>query len=380
MSERAWEFARVNEGDIPELLELTRLVHGDTGLANPDYFRWLTVDNPAGRAIDWVAKAKSTGQIVAIVLGVAVDFKIMADEGKAYYPLNLLVHPDFRRQGIITELTQHSLEDYRQHGAAFAYGSPGRRLKNAWLKFQPVTMIGQPPLLLCPFDVKELLSGMGLPGKPLHGLAGLGYRLFKSLSNVNPRRWLGRSGPTNHGMQLHLEEIVRFDERFDRFWEKTKNKYPVMLVRDAAFLQWRYKDIPLKQYECLSCQDHAGEVVGYIVFRNVPLKGVETGMILDFLTEPSQRGQVAGLRLITAATQTLKQAGSAAVVCRMLRHTEECHLLRRQGYVLLPARLDPWPITLIGRLWLENVSPAAFFSRNHWFYTLGDWGIDAFSA
>jgi ribosomal protein S18 acetylase RimI-like enzyme len=369
MAEQTWEFVQPEEADIPAMMELTRLVHGDVGCADPDYFRWLTAENPAGQAINWVAKEVTTGHIIAIALGIAVDFQLLGDEGTARYPLNLLVHPNFRRRGIVSALGCHVLDDYEEQGAALGYGSPGPGLENAWRNFE-LSVVGRPPLLVRPLDVSRLLSGWGIPGEPLHGLAGLGYRLCKPV--------LGSYGPVDLGARLHLEDVGRFGGRFDRFWEKAKHKHPIMPVRDASFLQWRYRDDPLRKYDCLACCDLDGEVVGYTIFKSVRLKNVETGMILDLLIESSQRGRFAGLALLAAATEALERAGSAVVVCRMLRHTEEYRLLRRRGYLPCPTRWDPWPITLIGRAY--TIPLDVFTNLENWFYTLGDWGIDAFSA
>jgi len=102
VTEQTWEFVRAEDADIPEMLELSRFIHGDdSGLADPGYFRWLALENPAGQAIHWVAKETTTGRIIAIVWGIAVPFKVMDYESTVYYSFvrskPLVLH--FRRLG-----------------------------------------------------------------------------------------------------------------------------------------------------------------------------------------------------------------------------------------------------------------------------------------
>ena len=129
-----------------------------------------------------------------------------------------------------------------------------------------------------------------------------------------------------------------------------------------------------------ACRDDAGEVLGYLVFRTVRLKGLSAGMILDLLVDPSPPGLGAGRGLVAAATQTLRQAGATVAVCRLLDHTDEYRVLRQEGYLPCPARFDPWPITVAGRPFSEEVAVDELGDLGSWFYSLGDWGVDAFSA
>jgi len=55
--------------------------------------------------------------------------------------------------------------------------------------------------------------------------------------------------------------IVDFDERFDQFWLEASRNYPVLFVRDAAYLNWRYRDYPF------------GKILSFGLFKNDRLLG-----------------------------------------------------------------------------------------------------------
>ena len=61
-----------------------------------------------------------------------------------------------------------------------------------------------------------------------------------------------------------FENIDNFDERFDVFWEKTAADYPVLFVRDSAYLNWRYRDYPFPGIKAF-CLVKDDEIRGFAV-------------------------------------------------------------------------------------------------------------------
>jgi len=370
LSQKRWKLARATEADLPEVQELTRQQYGPDTLAHPDYWRWLTQGNPSGPTRTWLAKAN--GEIIAIFMARPVRAKVGDREVLAHFFTNALVRSDFQRQGVISHLARWAHQDSPKLGAAFDLGAPGPSLKGAWRKYG-VSRIGPAsPLMLKPLDVGAMLAHKGIKSRPIYWLASAGYKLIAPFLR---RRWFNRPD-----LDLTIGEVTSFDERFDRFWERVKQKYHTLLVRDAAFLQWRYKDVPLKAAHCFVATDEQKEIVAYTAFRGTDLEGIATGMILDLLIEPSERGRKAGNQLVAEATRQFKKDGLAVGVCIMLSHTDEFKILRDQGYIPCPRPLEPHPITMVYSCATDRVSESDLIPRDRWFFTLGDWGIDAFSA
>jgi GNAT superfamily N-acetyltransferase len=227
------------------------------------------------------------------------------------------------------------------------------------------------PLMLKPLDVGAMLAYKGIKSRPIHWLASAGYKMTAPFLR---RGWFNRPDA-----DLTISEVTSFDERFDRFWERVRHKYHTLLVRDAAFLQWRYRDVPLKAARCFAATDSEGEVVAYIAFRNADLEGIAAGLILDLLVEPSERGRQAGNQLVAEAARLFRKGRSALGVCVVLRHTHEIRILRDQGYIPCPRSLEPYHLTMLCSLTTDPVDRNDVISQDRWFFTLGDWGIDAFS-
>ncbi len=66
---------------------------------------------------------------------------------------------------------------------------------------------------------------------------------------------------------IKIEEIKRFDERFDRLWKKISGDYKAIQVRDRAFLNWRFLQCPHLQYRAFAALQN-NEVLGYVVIRD----------------------------------------------------------------------------------------------------------------
>ncbi len=63
-----------------------------------------------------------------------------------------------------------------------------------------------------------------------------------------------------------IERLTRFDERFDRLWEKGSSQFQIAGERTSAYLQWRFGDNPEQKFEILalvSAQNR--EILGYVV-------------------------------------------------------------------------------------------------------------------
>ncbi len=370
MSQRPWELARATEADLAKVRELTWQEYGPHSLAHPDYWRWLTRDNPAGPASAWMAKAND--EVIGALMMVPMQAKVGNRQVLAYLSMNAVVRPDFRRQGVASTLGPWAVQDASKMGAAFKFCAPGPDVMGIWRKSDYEVVGPASPLMLKPLDMEAMLAYRGIKSRPVHWLAGAGYKL---ISPFLRRRWFNRPDPN-----LAIGEVTSFDERFDHFWERVRHKYHTLVVRDAAFLQWRYKDVPLKSARCWAATDGEGEIVAYIAFRSGDLVEFAVGMILDLLIEPSERGRGAGNQLVAQATRQFKEDRLALGVCLMFRHTDEHKVLRDQGYLPCPRSLEPHPFTLTCQSFTELAPWSALMPKERWFFTLGDVGLDAFSV
>ena len=106
------------------------------------------------------------------------------------------------------------------------------------------------------------------------------HRLFPHLANpllrVRDRmeRSPGRPAATS------VVEVDRFGPEIDELWERTRRDYPVIIPRDARFLNWRFVDCPDLKYRRFVAE-RGGRVVGYVVLRRAEPVELPQGIIAD---------------------------------------------------------------------------------------------------
>ncbi|MGH0037004.1 MAG: hypothetical protein ACQGVK_18415 [Myxococcota bacterium] len=143
---------------------------------------------------------------------------------------------------------------------------------------------------------RALAGLVGWAALPVDGLLALG------------RRWT--SVPDLPGLQI--EEGAAFDARFDRLWARLVDRCAVSVVRDAAYLEWRYARYPFAGIEWLAVSGD-GEVEGFAAWHtSVDEDGLCFAALLDC---EAPEGRVLE-RLLVEVIRRAGRAGAHYVVAR----------------------------------------------------------------
>lgn len=357
---QTWRARWYRDDDKDSLLRLSAFHYGKKDQAREGYFDWLYSDGPAGRPHVVVAEDMRTGDIIAFTWHVPRFVQVAGTTRRAYLGCNGLVHPEYRRQGVYLRL--HDVVYPAMMDGLFIYGFPKP------VAVYPLTKmghfeVGRVTLLARPLNI-DLLTKTSLSNRALRLAVNLGWQV------AGTTIWRPHRSKSIFG-DLKLATAPEFDDRFDRFWQRVAGKYDIMVRHDRDFLTWRFASTDFRSYETLTVEGNDG-LVGYLVFRLTKVDGISTGVIMDLLVEPGERGDAAGLLLIEEATRRFQAAGMAMGTSLTLRHTHECAILRRAGYVECPERLAPQPFRLTSFL-LSADTPADWFRPAHrWFVTLAD--------
>ena len=107
---------------------------------------------------------------------------------------------------------------------------------------------------------------------------------------------------------LEIAEVDYFDGSFAVFWEKVQHRFPVMVVRDPTYLNWRFVDVPGREYTAFAARSE-GEIRGFTVLRATPLGQFSAGLIVELVVEASAEGRAAGRLLIDRAYSHFQRPG-----------------------------------------------------------------------
>ena len=315
--------------------------------------RWKSA-GPAGRLVG-SAVLTSGGRIVGFLGQIPVRIWCRGRELLAVQGADVGILEEHRRLDAFLGMVGVSLRELRAAGVALTYG-----IANA--DAAAVTrLLGQRLVAPVPLVVRPIARG-SLPGR------GWGARVAAGFLAAWADRCDGRAeGRSCAGWRVG--SVSRFDERFDRFWGRIRDDYPILVVRDAAYLNWRYVDGPGASYERLCIENVAsGELEGFAVLGLGRRRGRVRGRIAELATSCRQRRQAAAM-LLRAAVARLRTLGADVAEGWAFPHTHLRAAYLCRGFV--PRRT--------GEGGFQVGAPAAGASdvggadcAENWFLSMGD--------
>lgn len=300
-----------------------------------------------GWAGTWAGSAVLTGEngVVGFLGQIPVRVSVAGREVLAAQGADVAILKNHRRLDSFLRLVCVSTREMKKAGVALAYGVTNADAASV------LTVLGGPgilapiPLLVRPLGgsvCRRLLAGV---------LAGV--------------RRVAARGPATLPRGRGPVRLDRFDSRFDDFWKRTRNDYAIMLVRDAAYLNWRYADAGAVAYQRMAVERTAGgEIAGYVVLRTSQRGDSIRGRICDLVTPRYGEPRIAH-DLLDASLDWFRQQKADVADIWMFRHAHLRGALRRHGFV--PRRAAR------GGLRVESLTPGVAASGDtDWFLSLGD--------
>jgi GNAT superfamily N-acetyltransferase len=309
--------------------------------SDPARFEWLYLGNPWGQARAWMVSDDSAGQIVG--MGAAFPRWIWAGENRrrAWILGDFTVAPQFRSLGPAL-LLQRTCLSAVTHGAdtlCVDFPSKGMLAVYRRLGIAPAgRLVRCIKLLKVDSKVRKLI-----PFEPIaDGIAAFVNRGLRL-------RDLTR--PTSSYMQLWLHE-GEFGEEFTTLDSQTVRGNRVRATRTAEYLNWRYRQNPLRQYWTVTARRDAG-LQGYVTFEDRRTEWViadcaaenEDAVIPAILTYITHLAQRMGIETLCASaieesslSRHLKRAGFwARESSSFVAYTDTKHsaLIARKDFVLL---------------------------------------------
>jgi hypothetical protein len=357
---RGWVARQYRPGDELEILRLRRQVFGavDEQRNTAEYWRWEFQKCPAGPATIWVAESDE-----GIVGHYAVRPVKMLCAGELILgstSIDAMTHPDFRREAVFATLGQSAYAQVEREGPALTYIFPRK-----------ISMIGT----IEKFNWKYLCS-LKVFAKPLHASRVAG-RLIPRGAALTPVRTLftvllrpfcrPASTSVDEGFETRWTE--RFDSRFDDLWARVAPTYPIALIRDSTYLNWRYAENPGRDYRTLVAE-RAGEIVAYVTLRCMEQYGLRGGMIVDLLAAPGNEEALSSL--LGPAERFFREQQMDLIACLLNGDDSYPRLLRKQGFVPIPPRIGFKEWYFGYRINRPTVSEELCADRSSWFVTFGD--------
>lgn len=357
MIRKAWTIREFEDQDIAGILELGKVVfpEAEEGKFDRRFWAWEFMDNPTGQSRIWVAVDRGN-DIVGHYAIIPTKLKAGTHELTASIVVDVMIHPNYRRQGMFEQLGRLALEQVGKEGLKYSYGFPVRpevmpgHLKVGWRQVFSI------PVLVRPVRIDKLLKRV-LPYEPLQAIFA---QLFDPLVGI-----VFRKKRVNLGSSVEIRNILSFDEPFDELWLRNKDQFPFIQVRDRRFLNWRYFQNPCRKYEVLAAAT-SRRVLGYIVSRRVRIFEFNCLAIVDFLIDHSAK-EALELLLNQLIYEASKDHFVDLIACMITPGNPYSTQLRR--HLFLPSGKKFW---FIVRANAKDPITDEMSKVRNWFLTWGD--------
>ena len=319
-------------------------------------WNWKFEKHPGNPPKIYVAEAD--GSIVGLRAFIVERLKIFEKVWLTGLGVEVVVHPDFRRYGIGSQVANESFSQMEDAGIPILVGFPNEAAFKAYSRrranWKHVCSI---PFLVKPLNFDGMLRKYvknSFLRAIVRATAQLSWGIFFR-------------GKGHKAQDITVGQADDFDDRFDTLWEDVSQQHRISLVRDKAFLHWRFKEKPEEDYVVLAAENE-GRLLGYIVLWEGQMFGLQLGFILDILTV----NQNVADTLLSGAIPYFRGRGVDAVGCLMLKHTPYFKALRRAGFVIAPKRAIHKEF-YFGVQVKPSILPDEIINRReNWFLTFAD--------
>lgn len=266
------------KGNEERLFELFRETYGDdTPYRNR--WKWEIEQNPYKDEIK-IFTAESEGKVIGTTTRLPVTIKFKEQIINSAFSVNSMVHPEFRRRGIIQKLYEMSADSY---DILYSKGTmPGMYKLLLKMGYKPIYPNTNLVCVLSP--IKWVLWRLGI---------------FKP--NI-------RKPDIKSSLFQDFQKVKKINKEFDHFYERISKCYIGMVIKDSKFIRWRFDIIPHKHYDVFYRK--VGEkIISYLVLS---FSG-SVGKIVDILWDKKAKDEPD--RSIKFSKHYFKQNGLIKLSC-----------------------------------------------------------------
>lgn len=305
--------------DEAEVLALWHLAFGRE--LDEAIWRWKYAENPFGQRI--LLCLDDNGIALVMYSGVPYRATWNGRTVEIVQLMDIMSHPDYRKTGLFVKAADAFFDHFAGGDSVLYYGIPGRYHFDIGAKY---------------LKYSELESGVAY------------LRGDTSFLARNPRVFGGRA-----------ERIDRATTKLDDVWSALQSHFPLAAIRDAAFVDWRFLQNPIRDYRVYLYRSGLSKrPQGYAA---VGVEG-DTARVVDILVPPDQvlitdfTGQIAA---------DLGRKGIETVETWMPWSHFICRMLKDAGW-----KREPEPLGIVPTARSFDDRLTIPWASDNFFYTMAD--------
>ena len=291
-------------------------------------WRWEFVNSPLGSIQVF---ADYNGQIIGYMGLICLPIKIGNRVVSGSQAVDLAVHPSFRRKGMFLQIGQKLMQEAAKRQIIISYGVPNEpayrgHLKYGWFYVSeiPVLVKLMTKKSLIIFVLARILNFIRKPCSESMS------KLFDFIKKLKTQFSLNHIKDLPESHMYNIVTLSLFDEKFDRLWKKASEQYPLIIVRNAKYLNWRYFNKPHSKYIVLAAMKKY-EVDGFVVLavNTYPKLKLKTGHIVDLFAKSENAIRI----LLQSTIKYFIKEHVDSIICWAMKRHRLYNLLLEKGFI-----------------------------------------------
>ncbi len=349
-----WTIRQYQPGDEEQIFQLRDAVRPEVHYNKEKWLRWwhwMYQEIPGGSKI-WLAE--SDGKIVGLFTLLFSIFKIGNKTAIVAQSIDESTHPDYRRQGIMTTLQKHVLEEESKNGVNIFFGFPTDMAYHKDLKLGYFEVA----------DMKQLYKVINWNNALKTRIHNNILGKFVSVIASNVSRIILRSSKLPVDEDRHISQISSFDERVNDFWERISDQFQICAIRNRDYLNWRYSSVPDIKYK-IYLAEKFNAISGYLVLRSYEQSGKRVALIYELLAETEESSQC----LLQTAIDSCRKENIDYIYWNVISHKRYLQAFKKRGFFkAFPAELSKFLVFSQD----PDISREFLSKPEHWLIQQGD--------
>lgn len=317
----------------------------------PDFWKWRYFKAPLKQNILFVALCgrRVMGMFGTLYLPLTLRGRIV----KAGFMDDLVIHPSERSWSYFIGLEEAACIESRNDNAPFHFGVSSGNL------IELHQLLGAVSVRHISLDSASLNATRIWESRFMsYPLSGAGCLLLPAMGLRNrDKKTIG----------LHIRYIEKFNSAFDELWDSLAARRTVAIVKNAAYLNWRYAGFLGSRFIRLAAYQK-NRLEGLIIFSTAHPNG--PGKIFELLAR-GDNPEVMGA-LLSQAFLELRKKNIDRLIADFPDRSQTHSVLKKAGFKFPDARIDSNLYMIVSRF-LKERSPA--LDIKNWNFSLGDWMI-----
>jgi GNAT superfamily N-acetyltransferase len=318
----SYEIVEFSDEYLREVLDLFNAVHYD--YMDENLWKWKYSHRE--RKAPQILMVVSKGKIVGIQPSLVNRINLQNREVYACMLADVMTHPEYRRKGIFSLLIRESMKRSLKKGIPLIYTFPNEQSFPGFIEKLKWHHIFSLPLHVKVLNIQSLADELS------------NLKAVKSLSHLLApvQRVLFRKVPLNEKKYDILECQELNEEALSSFLKKSLSDYPLSIIRDKRYLEWRYLNHPKFKYYILLAYK-GKDIVGILIFRFGKFKNIKTCFICDFFVDKSFPDT--GYSLLKRMEDFVIKKKINVVGCLLLNNKKESKIIKDFGFRIIPSRI-----------------------------------------